>query len=58
MDLRIPVSILFVTLGALLAGYGWSASATLGWEINVLWGAVMLGFGLLMGLGAWLSHRG
>lgn len=57
MDLRIPVAVLFVTLGAMLAGYGWAVSATRGWEINVMWGTVMLGFGLLMGLGAWLSLR-
>lgn len=54
LDLRIPLGLLFTIVGALLTIYGlvtrgssiYQRSA--GMDINLLWGAVMLVFGLAM----------
>lgn len=59
MDLRKPVGLLFVILGALLAFYGLfvgeKAVADLGFNANAIWGGVMLIFGALMWFAAWRS---
>ena len=60
MDVRIPIGLLFTTIGALLAGYGLTADPSqsqrsLGWNLNLWWGAVLLVFGLVMLL---LARRG
>ena len=53
-DLRLPIGYLFTTLGAMLVLFGlFTASAemyqrSLGININLWWGAVLLIFGLLM----------
>jgi hypothetical protein len=53
-DLRFPIGILFTAYGALLAGYGALTNGSdiykksLGDNINLQWGAVLLVFGLLM----------
>jgi hypothetical protein len=56
MDLRYPVGVLFLALGALLAGYGAVAparpQAALLINVNLIWGLVMLVFGALMFLAA------
>ena len=58
LDIRIPIGSLFVLVGALLAGYGaFSDPAiyqrSLGIDINLWWGCVLLAFGLgMLGL-AW-----
>ena len=56
MDLRYPVGVLFLVLGALLAGYGVlapaRAQAALLINVNLIWGLVMLVFGALMFLAA------
>ncbi|MBI3668009.1 MAG: hypothetical protein HY236_17560 [Acidobacteria bacterium] len=61
MDLRIPVAILFLVLGVLLAGYGLVAhdrpEVDLGFHVNVIWGVVMSVFGLLMLVSARLTRR-
>jgi hypothetical protein len=59
-DIRLPIGSMFSILGALLLGYGLlSESAiyrhSLGININLIWGAVMLVFGLVM---LWLGRRG
>ena len=54
LDLRIPLGLLFTIVGALLAVYGlltrgsdlYQRSA--GMDINLIWGLVMLVFGLTM----------
>jgi hypothetical protein len=51
-DLRIPLGFLFATLGALLVIAGLIASPEstargLGLNINIIWGAVMIVFGIL-----------
>lgn len=58
-DLRLALGWLFVTLGGLLIIAGFRAPSTtagtpLGVNINLIWGGVMLGFGLLS---LWLAFR-
>jgi multisubunit Na+/H+ antiporter MnhG subunit len=56
MDIRIPIGLLFAILGALLAAYGLFTmfndpamyERSLGININLWWGLVMLLFGALM----------
>jgi hypothetical protein len=50
LDLRLPIGLLFVLLGALLGLYGLVSdpaiyAASLGVNVNLWWGAVMLVFG-------------
>jgi hypothetical protein len=57
-DLRLPIGLLFAIYGIVLAGFGLLGDdaiyeKSLGININLLWGAVMLVFGLLMLLPAW-----
>jgi hypothetical protein len=59
LDIRWPIGLMFTLIGALLAVYGLSTGAntglyksSLGININLIWGAVLLVFGLLMLLGA------
>ncbi|HEY2036463.1 MAG TPA: hypothetical protein VGG96_05585 [Steroidobacteraceae bacterium] len=53
LDIRIPIGSLFVLLGGLLAGYGLLSSPaiyqrSLGIDINLWWGVVLLIFGFAM----------
>ena len=62
LDLRVPIGLLFAALGALLAGYGALSDpaiyqASLGINVNLWWGLVLVGFGLLMLASAWLTAR-
>ncbi len=58
LDVRVPIGLLFATLGALLAVYGVVSDpaiyqASLGINVNLWWGLVMMGFGgVMLGL-AW-----
>jgi hypothetical protein len=52
LDIRLPLGLLFTVLGALLVIYGALANPaiyhrSLGYNVNVIWGAVLLAFGLL-----------
>ncbi len=58
LDIRVPIGLLFVVLGGLLTLYGLVSDAaiyrrSLGININLWWGLVMLLFGLLMTLAGW-----
>jgi hypothetical protein len=59
-DLRTPIGLLFTILGTLLTGYGLIThgsdmyACSLGMNINLGWGAVLLVFGLGM---SWLARR-
>jgi hypothetical protein len=53
LDVRLPLGLLFIILGALLAGSGVLASG--GSRLNLWWGLVMLVFGAVM---RWLGRRG
>jgi hypothetical protein len=61
MDLRSPVGLLFIVLGALLAGHGLAtkerAVADVGFNVNLVWGTVMIVFGALMWIAARLGGR-
>ena len=52
-DIRWPIGLLFVTFGVLLAGFGLASDASLyqrslGVNVNLWWGVVMLAFGAVM----------
>jgi hypothetical protein len=58
-DIRIPIGSMFFILGVLLVGYGFLSDAEIyrrsfGINVNLLWGAVLLLFGVIMG---WLGRR-
>jgi len=60
LDLRIPIGLMFLILGLLVTGYGVAGDhmiyqQSLGININLWWGIVMLVFGLAMLL---LGRRG
>jgi len=53
MDIRWPIGLFFSALGALLAAYGMASSSaiyatSLGINVNLEWGVVLLVFGLMM----------
>jgi hypothetical protein len=55
LDIRWPIGLMFTLIGALLTIYGAvnsSGSLSLGININLVWGIVLLIFGVLMLLGA------
>lgn len=53
LDLRLPLGLMFTVFGALLVGYGLVSDRTiyarsLGINVNLWWGLVLLAFGILM----------
>ena len=60
LDIRTPIGLMFSLLGALLVGYGLLTAGSdiyqrsLGMNVNLVWGAVMLAFGLAM---LWLGRK-
>jgi hypothetical protein len=53
LDVRQPVGLMFATMGALLVGYGLFGDQTiyarsLGINVNVIWGSVLLVTGAIM----------
>jgi len=53
LDVRLPVGVMFAIMGALLTGYGALGDRSiygrsLGINVNVVWGAVMVAFGVVM----------
>lgn len=58
LDIRWPIGLMFTLIGVLLAGFGGlnrSGSLSLGININLVWGVVLLVFGGAMLLGAMRS---
>jgi hypothetical protein len=59
LDIRTPIGMMFALFGVLLAGYGLMTSGSvmyqrsLGININLAWGVVLLVFGLVM---LWLGR--
>ncbi|MEI6195272.1 MAG: hypothetical protein WCS42_13180, partial [Verrucomicrobiota bacterium] len=54
-DVRWPIGLIFTLVGVLLVGYGTidrSGSLSLDININLVWGVVLLVFGVFMLLGA------
>lgn len=59
-DLRLPIGIMFSIFGAILVIDGLASSqnsTSLGININLWWGIVLLAFGILMLLGALLGKK-
>ncbi len=60
LDVRLPMGLLFLSLGLILAGYGVMADPaiyakhSLGQNVNLIWGVIFALFGALM---LWLSAR-
>jgi len=55
LDIRWPIGLMFSLIGALLVVFGLAKadqSVVLGRNINLIWGIVLLVFGVLMLLGA------
>lgn len=55
LDIRWPIGLMFTLIGVLLTGYGAvnrTASLSLDININLVWGVVLLVFGVLMLVGA------
>lgn len=54
LDIRLPIGMMFTLLGLLLAGYGAVTNsdamyqASLGLNINLVWGGVLFVFGAIM----------
>jgi hypothetical protein len=60
LDIRWPIGLMFTLIGALLVLFGVAKSdlsVSLGININLIWGAVLLVFGVLMLLGAVRGKR-
>jgi hypothetical protein len=62
LDLRLPIGLMFSIFGVLLLGFGIISDAaiyrrSLGINVNLWWGVVLLVFGLVM-LGFALKARG
>ena len=62
LDLRLPIGLLFLLLGALLLVYGLVSDpaiyeVSLGVNVNLWWGLVMLLFGAVMFVPAWRRLR-
>jgi hypothetical protein len=60
LDLRLPIGLMFSIIGILLAVYGATSDPaiyqrSLGINVNLWWGLVLLVFGLVM---LWLVRRG
>ena len=59
LDIRIPLGMMFTLLGCLLVGFGFFSDPaiyqrSLGIDVNLWWGLVLLVFGALM---LWLGWR-
>jgi len=51
LDIRLPIGLLFTLVGAVLVGFGLLSDAeiyqrSLGYNVNLWWGLVLLAFGL------------
>ena len=60
LDIRWPIGLMFTLIGVLLAVFGLAKGAesvSLGININLVWGVVLLVFGALMLLGAWRGSQ-
>ena len=62
-DIRTPLGVMFALLGLLLAGYGLTSDPSeyqrsLGINVNLWWGVMLLIFGAVLLLLAWRGRRG
>jgi hypothetical protein len=62
IDIRLPIGLMFAIFGVILITYGALSNEaiyarSLGLNVNVLWGVVLLTFGGFMLLLGWHGHR-
>jgi hypothetical protein len=62
-DIRLPIGAMFSLIGVLLCGYGVISGSeiyerSLGINVNLVWGAVLLAFGASLLALAWFASRG
>jgi hypothetical protein len=62
IDIRLPIGLMFTIFGVILAAYGALSNPaiyvrSLGVNVNVAWGVVLLVFGGIMLLLGWRGHR-
>jgi hypothetical protein len=63
LDIRVPIGLLFAILGGLLTLYGLISDAaiyqrSLGINVNLWWGLVLLAFGVVMAVAGRFGTRG
>ena len=64
LDIRLPIGLMFLILGVLLAGWGLVSDEaiyerSLGININLIWGTILIAFAVvLLWLGSRKGHRG
>ena len=62
LDIRLPIGLMFTIIGLLLSGYGAMADRaifvrSLGINVDLIWGVVLLAFGLLFAIAGRRGHR-
>jgi hypothetical protein len=62
LDIRLPIALLFLLLGAFLMGYGFLGPAPSNivrppFNVNLAWGVVMTLFGAILLAAAWAGRR-
>ncbi len=63
LDLRLPIGMMFTIFGVILTGYGLLSdraiyARSLGVNVNLWWGLVLLAFGLVMlGFATWAERQ-
>lgn len=62
LDIRIPLGLMFAVIGLLLTGFGLVAdraiyARSLGINVNLIWGAVLLVFGVVFLITGWRAAQ-
>ena len=63
LDIRIPIGLMFSIIGAILTVFGFVSNPdmyhkhSLGINVNLGWGCVLLAFGLFMLMMAYVAHH-
>lgn len=62
LDIRLPIGLMFLTIGVVMSVYGITSGTemykrSLNININLLWGGVLIIFGLVMLLLAWRAAK-
>jgi hypothetical protein len=62
LDIRIPIGLMFAIFGLILIVFGWFSDPSiyelsLGINVNLGWGCVLLVFGVFMLTLAWLARK-
>jgi hypothetical protein len=62
LDIRLPIGLMFLTFGVILSGFGIFGEkaiyrASLGVNVNLIWGLVLIAFGAVMLLLGWRAGK-